>query len=695
MKSNHKIQPAKMLRITFFTKILLLATLTPLLLFSQVNWTRVTSGPVLTVGPEGSWDEGIAFICAVIKDGDTLKMWYTGSHSGYTGPDPMHIGYAWSLDGIHWTKYEGNPVLSPRPGMFDGGGLAAPIVIKDGDTLRMWYAAIAEGEPPKIPPPRGGYAWSIDGIHWQRLSEPVLVAGPKGSWDDVICNPGAVIKENGLFKMYYLGGTYVPGYPQHWPFVGFQVGLATSTDGIHWTKYNDPATGGEGQSLYNYSDPIIKAMPVSMAEKPWAQARIFMQTILRTENGYETWASGEQVMNQTFFTSIGYLTSSDGMHWKFYPDNPVLSPTFTWTTSVEWANVIRIGDTYHMWYTANKFPGAEIAYAVAPVAKPEPVIVEVEDVPNDQGRQVRISWNASRFDGVAPEQSIVEYTIWRKVDQQVLGKAAVSSLDLARHPGGMAAIEGSLWDFVATIPAHQFARYAFIAPTLGDATPKDTTFSTFMVTAHTVDPTKYFDSDPATGFSLDNLAPATPKNFKQKETQLNGKPVIILSWDKSEEADFAFFTLYKDGQLLTQTTSTSYTDTQINPGEFHEYLLSASDFNGNESDKAQLSLNITALNQSDLNVPKQFALYQNEPNPFNPETSIGFDLPAASVVTIEVYNILGEKVVTLVNRHFPAGHHKIRWNSRDGRNNPVPGGIYFYQLHTPQYTASRKMILIR
>ncbi|RMD64990.1 hypothetical protein D6833_03585, partial [Candidatus Parcubacteria bacterium] len=104
---------------------------------AQVHWTTVGDAPVLSPGPEGSWDAGIVFLPAVIQDGDTLKMWYTGSAGNYLTSDPMSIGYAWSLDGVNWTKYAGNPVLAPRPGEFDAGGLAAPVVFMDGDTLRM------------------------------------------------------------------------------------------------------------------------------------------------------------------------------------------------------------------------------------------------------------------------------------------------------------------------------------------------------------------------------------------------------------------------------------------------------------------------------------------------------------------------------------------------------------------------------
>jgi hypothetical protein len=670
---------------------------------AQVHWTHIGDAPVLAPGPPDSWDAGIAFLPTVIKDGDTLKMWYTGSRGNYLSPDPMEIGYAWSLDGVNWTKYSGNPVLSPRSGEFDAGGLAAPVVIKDGDTLRMWYAAIGEGEPAKIPPNKTGYAWSLDGIHWNRLSAPVLQAGPAGEWDDVICNPGGVIKENGIFKMWYSGATYYPGFPQQWPFVFWHTGLATSTDGIHWTKYDDPATT---DSPYQFSDPVIKAEPWAGTPKPWGQARTFATTVLPTASGYEMWPTGLHPFTQVaggFPHDIGYAISSDGINWQKYADNPVLEPTFTWNVDVEFGSVILDGDTYRMWFTGNIFPDAWIGYATAPVAKPAALITSVKDVPNDQGRQVRVTWNSSRFDGIDPEKTIVEYNLWRKA-KGPMGKISPAAqptptdIQAAKHPGGQAYIAGTLWDFVATVPARQFARYAYIAPTLGDATATDTTLSTFMVSAHTDDPMVYFDSNPATGYSVDNLAPGVPSNFVANEIVQNEASAIELTWDESEDEDFAYFALYRDGSTepILRTIKLSYVDTDVAVGESHDYALTAFDFAGNESQAAKVSVVVTSVAaKAHTAIPQAFALHQNYPNPFNPETVIRFDVPRESLVQVEVYNFLGQKVRTLVDRPYAPGTYQVRWDGLDSNGRPLPSGVYAYQLHAGQVTITRKMVLIR
>jgi hypothetical protein len=89
-------------------------------------------------------------------------------------------------------------------------------------------------------------------------------------------------------------------------------------------------------------------------------------------------------------------------------------------------------------------------------------------------------------------------------------------------------------------------------------------------------------------------------------------------------------------------------------------------------------------------LPKSYALSQNRPNPFNPVTEISFDLPTATDVSLEIYNITGQKVTTLVQGVLQAGHHSYLW---DGSG--VASGIYLYRLQAGEFTATRKMVLMK
>ena len=93
--------------------------------------------------------------------------------------------------------------------------------------------------------------------------------------------------------------------------------------------------------------------------------------------------------------------------------------------------------------------------------------------------------------------------------------------------------------------------------------------------------------------------------------------------------------------------------------------------------------------------PKKFDLAQNYPNPFNPETEIGYTMPSDGTLELAVYNLLGQKVVTLVDGQATAGEHIATWDGTDDAGQPVSAGVYFCQLRAGGQTAVSKMILAK
>ncbi len=94
-------------------------------------------------------------------------------------------------------------------------------------------------------------------------------------------------------------------------------------------------------------------------------------------------------------------------------------------------------------------------------------------------------------------------------------------------------------------------------------------------------------------------------------------------------------------------------------------------------------------------IPTIFSLKQNYPNPFNPVTMIEFALPEGQTVTIEIYNILGQRIRTLLRDFSEAGIHTVAWNGTNDSKADVPSGIYFYRLTTDNFAQTSKMALIR
>ena len=119
--------------------------------------------------------------------------------------------------------------------------------------------------------------------------------------------------------------------------------------------------------------------------------------------------------------------------------------------------------------------------------------------------------------------------------------------------------------------------------------------------------------------------------------------------------------------------------------------------------KGTITVGPATVVKSVNSVPYGYSLEQNYPNPFNPSTIIEYSIPQQSHVTLEVYNVLGRKVETLVNKEEDAGNYKIKFNAQQTVNNePLASGLYFYQIKAVTksskaagYIKTRKMILLK
>ena len=94
-------------------------------------------------------------------------------------------------------------------------------------------------------------------------------------------------------------------------------------------------------------------------------------------------------------------------------------------------------------------------------------------------------------------------------------------------------------------------------------------------------------------------------------------------------------------------------------------------------------------------VPAAYDLMQNYPNPFNPSTSIGFTLPEAGHVSLNIYDMTGRLVTTLVEGNLTEGVHMVDWNGLDSSGSMVSAGVYFYTLESSDMMMTKKMILMK
>ncbi len=171
-----------------------------------ITWTKYAGNPVLAPGslPQ-DFDNSSAEYPCVIRDGGMYKMWYTGFDASHIG----RICYAESSDGIMWTKSAANPVLETgRRGSWEGIAVLGAAVVYDGTTYHMWYTGYRILIPSVFGLYALGYAESSDGITWEKSDDnPVLKKSPRlfTSWEGRSVMYPAVIIDGTQFKMWYTG----------------------------------------------------------------------------------------------------------------------------------------------------------------------------------------------------------------------------------------------------------------------------------------------------------------------------------------------------------------------------------------------------------------------------------------------------------------------------------------------------------
>jgi len=258
----------------------------------------------------GDWDGDWLGSPSVIKDGSTYRMWYSAGNE----LDGERIGYADSPDGINWFKPSHDPLLEVGPaGAWDQAGVADPAVLATGNGFQMWYVGLDEIGRRAI-----GCATSPDGLTWQKhASHPVL--RPDSSDETSFGFPTVVQDGLGDYKMWYSGGG--------------RIWLATSPDGLNWTKH--------------LTASVLAPGPPGA----WDDAQVYAPQVIASPGGYEMWYTAE---NWTMpGPRIGYAWSTNGLYWTKSPDNPVLTGTLeTWEQGKSvYPAVIREGMAdYMMWY---------------------------------------------------------------------------------------------------------------------------------------------------------------------------------------------------------------------------------------------------------------------------------------------------------------------------------------------------------
>ncbi len=300
------------------------------------------------------------------------------------------------------------------------------------------------------------------------------------------------------------------------------------------------------------------------------------------------------------------------------------------------------------------------------VASTGPTIVSIQDVPNDQGGFLQVSWQRNSLDVAGSAWPIDHYTVQR--------------------------LSGS-WVDVASIAANTSTGYLLTIPTADIASPSNPApFSSYRVIAvepgGTVRP-----SGTTVAYSVDNIAPPAPF-VSLDET---GTP-DVLSWTLPAIPDFDKACVYRGtssgftpGAPLACTSGTSYLEYDSPP---HYYVVRFSDTHGNWSAWSnEVGTTVSAVPVGAA--PPVTAITRISPNPFGFRTGVAFTVSSSGPVRIDLFSVAGRRVRSLLDGVSDPGAFQVFWDGTDDGGDRLPGGSYFVRLSGNGRADTQKVVLIR
>jgi hypothetical protein len=343
------------------------------------------------------------------------------------------------------------------------------------------------------------------------------------------------------------------------------------------------------------------------------------------------------------------------------------------------------------------------------LGNPEPAITKAKDVANDEGGRLKLTWSPSWLDA-DPLFGIANYWVWRSVPGSVAaaalarGAAVMAADDVAPRPGvrtikyTTVGATAYAWEFVASQPAQAFPSYSLTIATTSDSTAASNPYTVFMVEAKPPSGNAYWSSAPDSGYSVDNLAPATPAPFNGEWLRTSG---TMLEWGANQEPDLAAYRLHRGssagfvpgpGNQIAALGQTSFLDALGDVNSY--YKLAAVDVHGNLSGYALLSPSGT-VDAPAAALPRELALTTRGANPVSGELALRLALPRGEALSLAVYDAAGRRVRTLLSGAWPAGTHEVTWDGRDQAGRMTPSGLYLVRLEAEGRAIVRRVTTLR
>jgi predicted GH43/DUF377 family glycosyl hydrolase len=318
----------------------------------------------------------------VVEDSKTTDVYMTLTPVP-TGVGSVYISIKWGTTG--WTDYYNNPIFTYISSPTNPLYITQEKVLYEEGKYKMWYMNTYYSAKADF-----NYAESVDGIHWHSASDqPVLSPGTSGAWDDYSIGMGAVIKDDGLYKMYYCG--YRDQYGK------WSVGLAVSQDGIHWEKNPSPVLtpsdyeekvgagsvfkkDGVYYMIYNYAKDNgergiclatspegvqwtkYSGNPVLKADQTWEGTGIYAPSVVYDNGQYK------MVYMNMNADAFGSAISADGIHWIKKSSEPFFKLSqLKWCSRIAYPFIGKFNGEYRLYYSGGSTSGFNMALATSTV----------------------------------------------------------------------------------------------------------------------------------------------------------------------------------------------------------------------------------------------------------------------------------------------------------------------------------------
>ncbi len=297
------------------------------------GFTVFGDSPVVHHGPQGSWNETYTDPGAVFYYNGLFHMFYNG-FNGW--PATVQIGYATSPDGYTWTKQGQDPVLKTDQVQYAkiAALASSALVTADGTWVLYFYTwedmnnfTRAKGRIGRATAANPQGPWTVDPM-------PALEPGGAGTWDDLRVDAPSVVYTDNNYAMYY-AGTNEAG--------DTMIGLATSSDGIRWTKYKDATLTDKA---FAESAPVLR---LATDVNTWDGTRVQQPRVEHTPDGW-VMVYRSVVAGSPATIALGYALSSDGVHWTRSTHNPMVEAPKVFAKRGFWYTAFAYHDNTYFLY---------------------------------------------------------------------------------------------------------------------------------------------------------------------------------------------------------------------------------------------------------------------------------------------------------------------------------------------------------